>query len=290
MKNLKIKNKIGACMAVLLVCVACLNVVQIMQMSQINDQSTVIADEWLPSVVLSSQMNTTLSEFRVFEYSQITALTDEEQVTYAQQRDAKAGIMAQQLADYKKDLFDNEEKMLSAALETHWNAYHEISKQVDQLYKSGQKDLATQMLNGESKAKYEETATALDALVKYNTDGAHHESVVADDKFQLNMKIGIAAMIGIACIGLFAGFMIVRNVAFPIMKITEYMGVLASGDLSHDVPDRDRKDEVGEMAMAIQIFKENMVKAKDLEHAQDEERKIKEIRQGKVNAAIEKSS
>ena len=53
--------------------------------------------------------------------------------------------------------------------------------------------------------------------------------------------------------------MVVRGVTNPINAMTVVMNRLATGDTSVDVPGADRRDEIGEMAMAVQVFKDNAI-------------------------------
>lgn len=52
-----------------------------------------------------------------------------------------------------------------------------------------------------------------------------------------------------------------RSIAAPIRGMTFAMGKLAGGDTSTNVPCVGRADEVGEMANAVQVFKDNMIEA-----------------------------
>ena len=65
-----------------------------------------------------------------------------------------------------------------------------------------------------------------------------------------------------------------RSIAAPIRGMTFAMGKLAGGDTSTKVPCVGRTDEVGEMANAVQVFKDNMIEADRLraEQAQMEAR------------------
>lgn len=65
-----------------------------------------------------------------------------------------------------------------------------------------------------------------------------------------------------------------RSIAVPIRGMTSAMGKLAGGDTSTVIPGAGRIDEVGEMAGAVQVFKENMIEADRLraEQAQMEAR------------------
>jgi methyl-accepting chemotaxis protein len=55
------------------------------------------------------------------------------------------------------------------------------------------------------------------------------------------------------------------GVAKPIRGMTGTMGRLARNDLAAKVPGIGRRDEIGDMAAALQVFKESMVRARALE-------------------------
>jgi methyl-accepting chemotaxis protein len=57
----------------------------------------------------------------------------------------------------------------------------------------------------------------------------------------------------------------VRGVAKPVAKMTEVMKRIANGELDAEVPARERKDEIGGMAGAVQVFKENGLQMRALE-------------------------
>ena len=40
---------------------------------------------------------------------------------------------------------------------------------------------------------------------------------------------------------------------------------LAEGDLEVDIPARERRDEVGNMAAAVEVFRQNAIKVKELD-------------------------
>lgn len=288
MKNLKISHKIALCLAVLIFLSALTSGMQMYQTHMINEQSSLIADSWVPSLQLSSSMNTALGDFRVAGYSKMTATTPEEVAHFDKLRgEFKAGI-EKSLQSYKADLENEEERALFASFEDNWKKYLEIGAQVNQLFDSGARDDAFTLMNGESQEQYNRTSEAVDALVKYNSDGTKHESDEADQMFKQSRVLAISLFIILILLGFGVGFVIVSSVAKPIGKMTDYMNVLASGDFTQDVPDRDRKDEVGLMAQSIQVFKDGMVRARNLEAEQEKDRKAKEARQENVNAAIKK--
>ncbi|WP_082363863.1 CHASE3 domain-containing protein [Rhodopseudomonas sp. AAP120] len=61
-----------------------------------------------------------------------------------------------------------------------------------------------------------------------------------------------------------------RAVTRGIVDMTTAMGRLAQNDLTVEVPHADRRDEIGKMAMAVQVFKDNAVRVRQLEAEQQE--------------------
>jgi methyl-accepting chemotaxis protein len=59
-----------------------------------------------------------------------------------------------------------------------------------------------------------------------------------------------------------------RGIATPIKGMTEAMGKLATGQLEIEVPGTERADEIGEMAAAVEVFKQNAIKVRELDAAE----------------------
>ncbi len=90
-----------------------------------------------------------------------------------------------------------------------------------------------------------------------------------------NSILTAAAIILALAVGL--GLLFSRSVARPITRLTKTMDDLAQGDLSVDVLGKGRHDEIGAMARAVEIFRENAAKVTALteeERAGSERRRI----------------
>ena len=87
--------------------------------------------------------------------------------------------------------------------------------------------------------------------------------------------IGICVAVAIV-IGLLLAWLIGNGIANPIRKMTEAMKLLAGGEKGVDIPGTDRSDEVGEMAEAVQVFKDNAIATDATAAAQAKEQTIKE--------------
>jgi methyl-accepting chemotaxis protein len=101
--------------------------------------------------------------------------------------------------------------------------------------------------------------------------------------FSLKNMMLIIAALGIAAIGA-AGFFTASLIANSVVGMTDAMGVLAGGDLESNTPSQDRSSEIGEMAPAVQVFKENAIRVKQMEEeAKEQERRAAEEKTKMMN-------
>ncbi|HLJ19964.1 MAG TPA: methyl-accepting chemotaxis protein [Stellaceae bacterium] len=91
----------------------------------------------------------------------------------------------------------------------------------------------------------------------------------------------VALLIGIAL-----ALVIGRSISGPLGAMTAAMRRLAGGDKSVEIPARDGRDEIAEMAKAVDVFKENMIRADQLALEQRAEQEKKEQRQGKIEEYV----
>ncbi|SMF76632.1 Methyl-accepting chemotaxis protein [Azospirillum oryzae] len=68
-----------------------------------------------------------------------------------------------------------------------------------------------------------------------------------------------------AALAIILAWMIGRSVANPVIAMTSAMGRLAKGDLSVDIPAAGRRDEIGAMASAVQVFRDTMIQTRRME-------------------------
>ncbi|HER26705.1 MAG TPA: HAMP domain-containing protein, partial [Rhodospirillales bacterium] len=80
----------------------------------------------------------------------------------------------------------------------------------------------------------------------------------------LAIGLGLAAAVA---------FFIIRSIIGPVNGMIGAMGSLAEGQLETEIPALDKTDEIGQMAQAVQVFKENAIRVKQMnEEAKEQER------------------
>jgi methyl-accepting chemotaxis protein len=63
-----------------------------------------------------------------------------------------------------------------------------------------------------------------------------------------------------------------RLIATPVARLTAVMRALACGDNSSEIPAVDRRDEIGEMARAVEVFRRNSIENEQLRAQQERDR------------------
>jgi len=112
------------------------------------------------------------------------------------------------------------------------------------------------------RAKVKEVAEIEEALLATR-------SAAQAEAASMTFGAAMAAAIGAVVLSLLVGFTLARGIATPIARMTTAMNSLAGGNLSTDIPARGRKDEVGAMAEAVQVFKDNALEMKRLQEEQE---------------------
>ncbi len=105
-------------------------------------------------------------------------------------------------------------------------------------------------------------------------------------KATLTVDLVVLGGVGVAIvIALAAGFLLSRAVARPVISMTAAMRRLADGDNSVEIPAADRKDEIGEMAGAVQVFKDAAIEKLRLEGMTEAQRREAEAERSRNEAA-----
>ena len=98
--------------------------------------------------------------------------------------------------------------------------------------------------------------------------------------------LALAMGAGGILLGLGLAWLIGNGIARPIVAMTAAMRRLADGDKSLEVPARDRGDEIGGMAAAVEIFRRNAIEMDRMTEAQRAEDARKAARQEAIETNI----
>ncbi|MGY4300917.1 methyl-accepting chemotaxis protein [Bradyrhizobium sp. i1.4.4] len=118
------------------------------------------------------------------------------------------------------------------------------------------------------KDAYTAHPAVIDSIVESaNKQNADMEKLAAErDSSILYILLGVsAAVLALIAAGLLG---VALGVVRPIVRMTDTMQKLATGDLAADIPFAHRQDEVGSMAGALQVFKQGAIENSRLREEQ----------------------
>ena len=156
----------------------------------------------------------------------------------------------------------------------------EINVTLDLASDPAKRQQAITMLGSETFASATETLeqslAALRERVNAWSDGWTEAGNRGMDQIEVIVAIGGLLSLALGCV---MAWVIVRAVAKPLQAMTAAMRLLASGDTRVDIPAIGQSDEIGQMAGAVQVFKQAGLEKMRLEvQAQDGRRQSEEER------------
>jgi methyl-accepting chemotaxis protein len=126
---------------------------------------------------------------------------------------------------------------------------------------------------------FEDAKHKLDDMLSREVAAAEQSKTEAIDQAGIVLLSGIVALVISAIV---LGLLLTRLIAKPIGSITETMGDLAAGKLDVDIIGGDRGDEIGAMAKAVVVFRENAKERVALQEQEAEKQRIEAERQRKL--------
>src|SRR5215212_7199067 len=110
------------------------------------------------------------------------------------------------------------------------------------------------------------------AVVELIKDTSEYEAAAASS--QRNLILGTLAILAAA--GVLA-FLLGRGMSRPLTEITTVMNRLSNGEIDVAIPGGERKDELGTMAMAVDVFRRNMIEGQSMRQAQETDKQKLEL-------------
>ncbi|MGU3541805.1 methyl-accepting chemotaxis protein [Methylobacterium sp. A52T] len=242
-------------------------VLMTLTLSGIRADVTGVATNWLPSVVAITNIRAAASEVRIKQLRTLTLSgSPEQRIENARQIDEAVVALAAARKAYEPLISSAEERALYAAFGATWERYQTVGREAARLAEAGQSAEGVRLMAEPANIDlYNAARDKLAQDVALNERGAHVDAdsaMAATESATLTAYLFIALSVLAACGA--AAFVLLR-VSRPIQAMTGVMTGLAAGDTGGEVPYRARRDEVGAMAAAVQVFKDNLIRTRQLE-------------------------
>lgn len=247
MKNLSIKLKLGILVTFASLCLIVISIISLLFMNKINEGSTIIAKNWLPSTILAEELNNLTSNFRINEYKHIISQSATEMSSVEQEMEKNKQQIETYFNTYAKLIVDAEDEQLIKNAQEAWNNYLQVSQNAIETSKNNKTIEAIKIMSNESLNLFNSVSDTFLNLVEYNTSGSNKASSDADILYANALKIITISIIAILIILILFSIVIIRYISKPIQEIDDVAKNIADGNLNTMIQYQS-KDELGTLA------------------------------------------
>ncbi len=283
LSRLTIRTKIMGAFGAILLLVLALGVISISRLSAIDDQAAEIRDKWLPSAGVQGQLLGALQDYRVYEARYLLAETDPDRQKMNGEIQKRLQTVERLRAAYEPLITPGTESArLMREFDLAWTDHKQLARKYIGDHQANARDLFTDA----NRKSFLDAAVALAKDLDLNV-AEGKKAADASVAIYSATKLTIIAVVGaVVTMCLLLAYAIITNVSGPIRRMTQTMTRLADHDLTINVQDQDRSDEIGAMAAAVQVFKDNMQRAQQLSGEQQIERQSKEKRSAHLDSTV----
>lgn len=257
-RKMKIAWRAGVSFGLIAIIMILMAVFSVQQMNLLNNASTEINKNWLPSVRQNSALLYLTQKLRVAEFTHVQQSREEDMRATEQQFVAimqdieKSEKQYQQLIDPNSE----EEKRL---FERYSQAKQHYLAQHDEFLVISKQNLTQQafskLMDMEPTAK--ELEQALQAMIEFNNKGAANASDAGDMRYEFAMTaIGIVLLLSFAVMGVIS-VIFTRSIVRPLAEAVAGAEAVADGNLNHVIND-EGSDEPAAVMRAMQNMQQQL--------------------------------
>jgi methyl-accepting chemotaxis protein len=285
--NASIRLKVIGILTVILVGAVAMGLFSVAQLSSVDREAGTIRNDWLPSVARLGTVAAVTERYRLVEASFIAAPTKAAKDEEIKTVDSVVVSIDEAFADYAKLVSTGAEAELYEAFKKAFADYRAKSKaNVIDAAAAGKDTEASEYFRSQGRTDFRALREVLAKVIDYNLKGGQDAAArgqAAYDRGFLMTTVSIAILLALGAAG---AWLLIVTVSKPIQTLNGVMRRLADHDLSAAVSETHRKDEVGQMAVTVQVFKDGLIRADRLAAEQAEEQAAKERRTVAIETLI----
>jgi len=254
-----IRFQLAAVFVLLFVLVAVLASFSIWRLSNFNRLSADVAEVWLPTTRALGDLNNYTSDFRALEGSNLLSADAAEAAATERQMEELDRTISASEREFEAIRHEPAEAALYDQFKERWTDYRALVNRMVALSRSDHKAEAVSMYGGRSRDAYNAASDTLGNL----TDQAVARAKLASDRLGAAYRQAVwLILLATAIAGLMVAAALIyvsRSISAPLLNLADRMHRLAANDTEIDIPATRRADEIGEMARATVVFRENAI-------------------------------
>ncbi|MFZ6843292.1 methyl-accepting chemotaxis protein [Undibacterium sp. RuTC16W] len=257
--DLRISAKLFVGFIILLLLTCFLGVFSIYQLAQVNQTTTDLGTNWMPSVDAAMGIKERVSRIRSQEAQVVSAESPEEADKYAGRvKEAVVGLKENE-KKYQALISSPQEKVEFDEYLKLMGNYLAISEKMATLAREGNTKDATAILRNESSKLNAQIRTMVDKLVKLNSEGGAASYQRGTEVYKSSRLWIIGVLTASIVLGLTLAYWIADVVSSPLQHAVKVAQTVASGDLTSQI-DVTSKDETGLLLQALKEMNASLLK------------------------------
>jgi signal transduction histidine kinase len=236
------------------------------RLSDVNRVSDEIRNRWLQDIQLIGDLNNYMSDYRTGEGTHLLSNNPTELADSEKEIAGLDAQVARAQSSYEALPHEDSERRLYDEFSREWAAYKAIAAQVLARSRSGAKSDGIAMYMTTSRRAFDGASDALGRLTDQTVSKAREASERAAGTYLQDRRLIVTAMIVAMCLVLATIIYITRSVSRPLLGLARDMQALADHNTDINIPGRQRDDEIGEMARAVAIFRDNAIALVESQH------------------------
>ncbi|MET4733232.1 methyl-accepting chemotaxis protein [Thalassospira sp. MBR-102] len=280
--NLKISKKLILAFGAMLILNVFTSVFAVVKMDTINNTSTVIAENWMPSIKAVNDINTSVNTMRLSSLAHILSTDEADMEEYEGRIVALQKQQVEEIRIYESLISSDEERQTWLKAKGLIGKNNELWERALAFSMKNENEQARQVMLDEAQGVNVELRGLLSELITLNETGGLQASNTGDEQFALARILMIAVAVIVAILTIIFSMGLTRLIANPIRDMTATMTRLAEGDKTVTIPGVGRGDEVGSMADAVQVFRDNMIEAERLAEIEAKNQKERAERSARI--------
>ena len=210
-----------------------------------------VGGRWLPASQNLGDIHAYISQYRIKQTDLVAAPSPR---TEKLAHNAEA-VIEGLIADYGKLGIAGEQKAAFDQFNSAWQAYAAQSELLLQKTRAGD-PAAKDMLDGELLDSFYTVEDSVLQVIDLNSKGASAVSARSDALFARSRTFMFAAIGAGLASAIVLLVLLMQNIARPLNRMSDAVGRLVAGDLAVSLPSLARTDEIGNLARALDRFKD----------------------------------
>jgi methyl-accepting chemotaxis protein len=286
--NMTIRARITLAFALVFLVFLGASALSIERLIALNGAAQDIRTNSLPSVESVSALQFLTAKYRSLESRHIAA--EDQAIMRRLERDLNdvAQQIRQSQQEFAAQVNNAEERQLIQKFNRLWGDILTESTVIQEISRANRNNEAVERIIA-THGRVDEMNAVLGRLIEIQNEQAREQGERADNIERSTVRGLILANLGVALFVVLTIIALHRVVSRRIDRVSAAMRRLADGDVETAIPYADRKDEVGEMARMVEVFRANARDKQRLESEQVEQRAAFERAREQQEQALDRS-